>query len=145
MTTIIQPVDKVAVIVFAHEGAVGDLTSCSGSNGSRPSGLNTRCSIPQENWCGSIIDTMEDLRTLTPFSSKQYMLVLGTAVALPMEVENLSNLANLVLTYGSMLVIAEGLDILPIVAVTLILVLLTARVVKRKRKRSQILSSPGHG
>ena len=76
---------------------------------------------------------MEDLRTLTPFSSKQYMLVLGTAVALPMDVENLSNLANLVLTYGSTLVIAEGLDILPIIAVALILVLLTARIVKRKR------------
>jgi hypothetical protein len=45
--TIIQPVDKVAVIVFAHAGAVGDRTSCSGSNGSRPSGLNTRCSNPQ--------------------------------------------------------------------------------------------------
>jgi hypothetical protein len=77
---------------------------------------------------------MEDLRTLTPFSSKQYMLVLGTAVALPMDVENLSNLANLVLTYGSTPVIAEGLDILPIIGVALILVLLTARIVKGKRK-----------
>lgn len=48
-------------------------------------------------------------------------------------VENLSNLANLVLTYGSALMIAEGLDILPITAVALILVLLAARIVKRKR------------
>ena len=39
MIVIIQPVDKDAVIVFAHEAAVGDLTSCSGSMGSRPSGL----------------------------------------------------------------------------------------------------------
>ncbi len=28
MIIIIQPVDKAAVIVFAHEAAVGDLTSC---------------------------------------------------------------------------------------------------------------------
>jgi len=48
-------------------------------------------------------------------------------------VENLSNLANLVLTYGSTLMIAEGLDILPITAAALILVLLAARIVKRKR------------
>jgi hypothetical protein len=47
--------------------------------------------------------------------------------------ENLSYLANLVLTYGSTLMIAEGLDILPITAVALILVLLAARIVKRKR------------
>ena len=133
MITIIQPVDKAAVIVFAHEGAVGDRHILFRIKRFQGPGLNTRCFIRQENWCGSIIVTMEDLRTLTPFSSKQYMLVLGTAVALPMDVENLSNLANLVLTYGSTLVIAEGLDILPIVAVALILVLLTARIVKRKR------------
>lgn len=47
-------------------------------------------------------------------------------------VENLSYLANLVFTYGSTLVIAEGLDILPITAVALILVLLAARIIKRK-------------
>jgi len=47
-------------------------------------------------------------------------------------VENLSNLMNILSTYGSTLMIAEGLDILPITAVALILVLLTARIVKRK-------------
>jgi hypothetical protein len=46
-------------------------------------------------------------------------------------VENLSNLANLVLTYGNTLMIAEGLDIFT--AVALILVLLAARILKRKR------------
>jgi hypothetical protein len=47
--------------------------------------------------------------------------------------ENLSSLANLVLTYGSTLLIAEDLDIPFITAVALIFVLLAARVVKRKR------------
>jgi hypothetical protein len=47
-------------------------------------------------------------------------------------VENLSTLANLALTYGSNLMIAEGLDVLPISVVVLILVLLAARLVKRK-------------
>ena len=121
------------VIIFPHEGTVGDLTSYSESSGSGRPGLNTRCSLLDENRGGSIIELVEQLRTLTPFSSKQYMLVLGTAVALPMDVENLSNLANLVLMYGGKLVIAEGLDILPIIAVALILVLFTARIVKRKR------------
>jgi hypothetical protein len=47
-------------------------------------------------------------------------------------VENLSSLANLVLTYGSTPVIAEGLDILAMTAVALILVFLAARIVRRK-------------
>jgi hypothetical protein len=51
----------------------------------------------------------------------------------PMDVENFSNLANRVLTHSSTLVIAEGLDILAITALALILVLLAARMVKRKR------------
>jgi hypothetical protein len=46
-------------------------------------------------------------------------------------VENLSNLVNLVLTDGSALMIAGGLDIPSITALILILVLL-ARIVKRK-------------
>ena len=48
-------------------------------------------------------------------------------------VRNLSYLANLVLTYASTLMIAEGSNILAITAAVLILVLLTARIVKRKR------------
>jgi len=62
------------------------------------------------------------------------LLYIGQVVK-PMDeasVENLSNLANLVLTYGSTLMMAEGLDILPISAAALILVLLAARIVKRK-------------
>ena len=47
--------------------------------------------------------------------------------------ENLSNFANLVLTYSNSLMIAEGLDIFSITGVALILVLLAARIVKRKR------------
>ena len=47
-------------------------------------------------------------------------------------VENLSTLANLVLTYGSNVMKAEGLDILPVSAIALILVFLAARIVKRK-------------
>lgn len=46
--------------------------------------------------------------------------------------ENLSNLANLILTHGSALLIADGLDILSVTALILILILLT-RIVKRKR------------
>jgi hypothetical protein len=46
--------------------------------------------------------------------------------------ENLSNLANFVLTNGSTLLIAEGLDVLSVAALILIVVLL-ARIVKRKR------------
>jgi ribosomal protein L40E len=49
-------------------------------------------------------------------------------------VENLSYLANLVLTYGSTLVIAEGSNILPITAVALILAFLAVRMVKRKHR-----------
>jgi hypothetical protein len=79
---IIQPVDKAAVIVFVHEGAAGDLTSCSGSNGSGRSGLNTRCSLLDENRGGSIIETMEQLWTLMPFLSKQCALGFGIRVAL---------------------------------------------------------------
>jgi hypothetical protein len=48
-------------------------------------------------------------------------------------VENLSNLANLILTFGNTLMIAEGWDIFPITAVVLILVILTARIIKRNR------------
>src|SRR4029077_10488953 len=46
---------------------------------------------------------------------------------------NLSTLANLVLTDGRMLMIAGNSDILHFAAMALILVLLTARIVKRKR------------
>jgi hypothetical protein len=46
--------------------------------------------------------------------------------------ENLSILANLILTHGSALLIVDGLDILSLTALILILVLLT-RIVKRKR------------
>jgi hypothetical protein len=62
------------------------------------------------------------------------LLYIGQVVK-PMDeaiVENLSYLANLVLTYRSIVMIAEGLDILPITAAALILVLLAARIVKRK-------------
>jgi len=48
-------------------------------------------------------------------------------------IENLSNLANLVWTYGSRLLIAEGTDTPLIVAVASILVLFTAMIVRRKR------------
>jgi hypothetical protein len=54
----------------------------------------------------------------------------------PMEaaiVENLSNLMNFVLTYVSTLMIAGGVNILLVIAVVLILVLLVARIIKRKR------------
>jgi hypothetical protein len=46
--------------------------------------------------------------------------------------ENLSNLANLILTHGSAPLIADGLDTLSVTALILILILLT-RIVKRKR------------
>jgi hypothetical protein len=52
-------------------------------------------------------------------------------------VENLSNLANLLLTDGRALMIAGGLEILPITAVALILVLLVTRIVKRKQFRER--------
>jgi hypothetical protein len=52
-------------------------------------------------------------------------------------VENLSNLANLLLTDGRALMAAEGLEILPITGVALILVLLVARIVKRKTFRTR--------
>src|SRR5262245_32530903 len=48
-------------------------------------------------------------------------------------VENLSNLANLISTYGSTFMIAEGLDSVSITAIAAILVLLTVRIVTRKR------------
>ena len=47
--------------------------------------------------------------------------------------ENLSNLVNLISTYGSTFMIAEGLDIVAIAGIAAILVLLTARIVTRKR------------
>ncbi len=52
-------------------------------------------------------------------------------------VENLSNLANLLLTDGSPLMIAGGLEILPVTAVALIIILLVARIVKRKTFRAR--------
>jgi len=52
-------------------------------------------------------------------------------------VENLSNLANLLLTDGSPLMIAGGLEILPITAIALIIVLLVTRIVKRKQFRAR--------
>jgi len=63
------------------------------------------------------------------------LLLYIAQVMRPMDeavVENLSTLANLVLTYGSNVMTAEGLDILPISAIALILVFLAARIVKRK-------------
>jgi hypothetical protein len=77
-----------------------------------------------------------------PSLNKQRTLVLGTLVALhrPMDeaiVENLSNLANLLLTDGSPLMIAGGSEILPVTAVALIIVLLVARIVKRKIFRAR--------
>lgn len=47
--------------------------------------------------------------------------------------ENLSSLANLVLTYGSTLLTVEGVDIPFVVIVGLIFVLFAARIVRRKR------------
>ena len=47
--------------------------------------------------------------------------------------ENLSSLANLVLTYGSTLLIAEGVDIPFVAIVALIFVLLAVRIAKRRR------------
>jgi hypothetical protein len=52
-------------------------------------------------------------------------------------VEDLSNLANLLLDDGRSLMIAGGLEILPITAVALILVLLVTRIVKRKHFRAR--------
>ena len=52
-------------------------------------------------------------------------------------VENLSTLANLLLTDGSPLMIAGGLEIFPVTAVALIIVLLVARIVKRKIFRAR--------
>lgn len=47
-------------------------------------------------------------------------------------VENLSTFANLVVTDGKTLMIAEGLDILDFFAIALILVFLTTRIAKKK-------------
>ena len=52
-------------------------------------------------------------------------------------VENLSNLANLLLTDGRALMVAGGPEILPITAVALILLLLVTRIVKRKTFRAR--------
>jgi len=52
-------------------------------------------------------------------------------------VENLSNLANLLLTDGREIMVAGGPEILPITAVALILLLLVTRVVKRKTFRAR--------
>src|SRR5262245_1045846 len=48
-------------------------------------------------------------------------------------VENLSNLASPISTYGSAFMITEDLDIASITAIAAILVLLVARIVRRKR------------
>jgi len=59
-------------------------------------------------------------------------------------VENLSNLANHVLTYGGALVMAEGLDpLFSMTLVALIFLLLAAQSVKRKR--GVLKSSRGRG
>ena len=74
-----------------------------------------------------------------PSSSKQYALVLGLLVALHRTIDDealvatLSNLVNLISTYGSTFMIAEGLDTVSIAGIAAILVLLTARIVTRKR------------
>jgi len=81
---------------------------------------------------------------LIPFPSKQYGLGLGTFVALCRQhsesdgeviVENLANLASLVSTGGNKHLEAMGLDIFSIVAMGLILILLAARIVRRKPGR----------
>jgi len=62
------------------------------------------------------------------------LLYIGQAV-MPVDepmIENLSNLANLVWTYGTRLLMAEGLDTFLIVALSLMLVLFTAKTVRRK-------------
>ena len=78
-----------------------------------------------------------------PSLSKQGALVLGLSVALHRTsgeayggslVENLSKLTNFVLSYVSALIVAEGVNILPVIVVILILVLLVARIIKRKRR-----------
>ena len=64
------------------------------------------------------------------------LLYIGQAV-MPVDelmMENLSSLANLLWMYGTRLLIAERLDIYLIVAVSLILVLFTAKIMKRKRR-----------
>jgi len=48
-------------------------------------------------------------------------------------VENILNLANLISTYGSAFMVAEGLDIVSITGIAAILVLLAARIATRKR------------
>jgi hypothetical protein len=58
--------------------------------------------------------------------------------------ENLSILANLILTHGSALLMVAGLDILSLTALILILVLLT-RIVKRKRGVRNSLGAGGAG
>ena len=67
---------------------------------------------------------------------------LGTHVALHRSggksihealVENLSNLVDLISTYGSTIMIAESLDTVSITGIAAILVLLAARIVTRKR------------
>jgi hypothetical protein len=74
-----QPVDKAAVIVSAHE-AISHLVPDQMVPG-RP-GLNTRCSLVDENRGGSIIEPLEQLWTLMPFLSKQCALGFGLRVAL---------------------------------------------------------------
>jgi hypothetical protein len=67
------------------------------------------------------------------------LLYIGYVVNLMDEtiVENLSNVANYVLTGGSAVMITGDLEILPITVVALILVLLVARLLKRKTFRAR--------
>ena len=76
---------------------------------------------------------MEDLRTLTPFSSKQYMLVLGTAVALPIGRGKSFKLSESRIDVWQHARDRRRLGHTSYFAVALILVLLTGRIVKRKR------------
>src|SRR5215510_7852153 len=55
-------------------------------------------------------------------------------------VENLSHLANLISTYGSIFMITEGLDIASITGIAAILVLLTGRRMTRRRRRGSVTS-----
>jgi hypothetical protein len=74
------------------------------------------------------------------------LLYIGQVVKPMNEVilENLSSLANLVLTNGNTLLIAEGLDVLSVTALILIFVLL-AKIVKRIRDVRKSLRARGTG
>jgi hypothetical protein len=73
------------------------------------------------------------------------LLYIGQVVNTVDEIilENLTNFANRVWSYGGTLLIAEGVDIPFITALALIFVLLAARIVKRKRSVLKSLRARG--